>query len=892
MTIKYSDVASLPNGAQFYSADLHIHSFGASPDVRDTGMTVEAIIKQAAADGLSIIAITDHNSVRNSQAAIDYAREHYPGSLLVLAGIEVTTAHGHLLVYFSPDATDRLLSFYGRLNIVNPGTKESHTTMSMADVATEAQRLGGLCVAAHIDRKSGFEASAAGYPNWKKDIVSHPAIVGVEVDDVAHLAWYSGDDDSSHEGAERKRLLAARSAGAAGRSVLAHVQNSDAHDINGFEASHKKKTRTRMKMDALTFEGFRTAMSDPEARVRAVSALPPGYPRVLAVHVRGGFLDAESYRYSDNLTCFIGGRGTGKSTTLKCLAFAMGASDSLADYDNCPDSVVVWCRDAQGITYRYERMRGADEPTVKAWEAGKTLDASVDSFRVEYYGQGDLARVAADPLARPDLLQEFLDRHTNLHDLAAQESDLVAKLDQNGSSLRPLEVGEAGRKAKSDEVAECDKKLRIAEEGHLKDIAAQQSAIGAEKALAKSLSAVATSHASGLSLQDFVVDYDAITSTVGTLTGDARIAGHLASVKRVIDAANDAIRKAETAINHALAASAGAIRVDVAGIGQVHMEMEAQLAPKIADLQSAGLSASLADLNKVVARRGALVGELGKLDAKRPELTRLRTERAQLIRDLAGVRQQRDQGRRVHIRAVNNHLARAIEDYTIAVVYDPAGLRDQFVRFLLEHMQGTYLQEEQAWAVCAATTPQALSTLIESGDVQGVANLAGIGPTWAKRIIERLGRLATRHRLEVLDKPAAPTIRVITKTGKKQIPVSQLSDGQKHTILLTIAMLAESEVPLIIDQPEDDLDNAFVFSSVVRMLRDVKERRQVLLVTHNANIAVLGDAELIYPMRRTGDQGRSFDAGSIDRAETKEAVQSILEGGQRAFLRRKEIYGH
>ncbi len=58
--------------------------------------------------------------------------------------------------------------------------------------------------------------------------------------------------------------------------------------------------------------------------------------------------------------------------------------------------------------------------------------------------------------------------------------------------------------------------------------------------------------------------------------------------------------------------------------------------------------------------------------------------------------------------------------------------------------------------------------------------------------------------------------------------------------MLTIAMLAESNIPLVIDQPEDDLDNAFIFSAVVRVLRAIKEKRQVILVTHNANIAVLG----------------------------------------------------
>jgi DNA repair ATPase RecN len=105
-------------------------------------------------------------------------------------------------------------------------------------------------------------------------------------------------------------------------------------------------------------------------------------------------------------------------------------------------------------------------------------------------------------------------------------------------------------------------------------------------------------------------------------------------------------------------------------------------------------------------------------------------------------------------------------------------------------------------------------------------------------------------------------------------------------------MLAESNIPLVIDQPEDDLDNAFIFDAVVKTLRSIKERRQVILVTHNANIAVLGDAELLLPMKRSGDGGAAFDTGSIDKTETKQAALKILEGGDLAFRRRKEIYGH
>ncbi|OPY85729.1 MAG: hypothetical protein A4E65_00056 [Syntrophorhabdus sp. PtaU1.Bin153] len=90
----------------------------------------------------------------------------------------------------------------------------------------------------------------------------------------------------------------------------------------------------------------------------------------------------------------------------------------------------------------------------------------------------------------------------------------------------------------------------------------------------------------------------------------------------------------------------------------------------------------------------------------------------------------------------------------------------------------------------------------------------------------------------------------------------------------------------------DDLDNAFIFSSIITTLRAIKERRQVILVTHNANIAVLGDSELILPMFHENDCGKIKRRGSIDADATKRSVLDILEGGSDAFLRRKEIYSH
>ena len=100
---------------------------------------------------------------------------------------------------------------------------------------------------------------------------------------------------------------------------------------------------------------------------------------------------------------------------------------------------------------------------------------------------------------------------------------------------------------------------------------------------------------------------------------------------------------------------------------------------------------------------------------------------------------------------------------------------------------------------------------------------------------------------------------------------------------------SESKQPLIIDQPEDNLDSEFIIHTFVPVLRRAKERRQVIIVTHNANIAVLGDAEQIMVMKTNRDRSQIVARGSIDHPGTRDAACSILEGSREAFSSRKDI---
>ena len=98
--------------------------------------------------------------------------------------------------------------------------------------------------------------------------------------------------------------------------------------------------------------------------------------------------------------------------------------------------------------------------------------------------------------------------------------------------------------------------------------------------------------------------------------------------------------------------------------------------------------------------------------------------------------------------------------------------------------------------------------------------------------------------------------------------------GQQQSVLLALMLSADSVAPLIIDQPEDNLDGEFIYQSLVPVLRRAKERRQVIVVTHNANIAVLGDAEQIVALKSTSDKSGIVARGSIDEPATKAITNS------------------
>lgn len=116
-----------------------------------------------------------------------------------------------------------------------------------------------------------------------------------------------------------------------------------------------------------------------------------------------------------------------------------------------------------------------------------------------------------------------------------------------------------------------------------------------------------------------------------------------------------------------------------------------------------------------------------------------------------------------------------------------------------------------------------------------------------------------------------------------------LSEGQRNTALLNL-MLVQGNGPIVIDQPEDELDASYIFSDLVPLIRSVKSRRQLIIATHNANLPVNADAELIYAIEASEGRGRLLAEGGLDRGPVTLAVLNIMEGSEQAFKQRSEKY--
>jgi ABC-type lipoprotein export system ATPase subunit len=147
--------------------------------------------------------------------------------------------------------------------------------------------------------------------------------------------------------------------------------------------------------------------------------------------------------------------------------------------------------------------------------------------------------------------------------------------------------------------------------------------------------------------------------------------------------------------------------------------------------------------------------------------------------------------------------------------------------------------------------------------------------------------------LEVLfsDSKREDYLKVIARIKYDGKSPEELSIGQRGTLYLCLKLATESFFdPIIIDQPEDDLDNEFIMNKLVPIFTTIKKYRQVIIATHNANLVVNADAEQVIVAKNDSEK-LSYVSGSLENHEIRSKICDVLEGGKEAFRKREQKYG-
>ncbi len=672
----------------------------------------------------------------------------------------------------------------------------------------------------------------------------------------------------------------------------------NASDVNDPKDLKKDCASCFLKMSTVSVEGLRQAFLDPQSRIRLHSdPQPESQVEFLAITWEGGFLRDTSVHFNSNLNAIIGGRGTGKSTMIESIRYVLGL-DPLTDEARKAHEGILCCvlksgtkisllaRSCRPTECYYLIERSVPNPPTVKDDTGKVLNISPRDVLpgVEVFGQHEISELTKSPEKLTSLLERFMDRDLSISDrktqlqLELQRSrgrimDIHCELNALDERLTILPNFEETEKrfqdAGLDKILE-EKSLLIKEERLFSNLDEQLEPFRKLRTelieeLPVDAAFLSRKALKGLPNADVLTDMEDILRDLNThLEG---IGIQLAKALSVADTEIGNIRD----------------RWDVhrKKINETYEKILRKLQKSNIDgAEFIQIRRQIENLRPLTVKVNTFKRELAALERRRHELLSewedLKASEYRQIENAAKKVTKKLQNRvRVKVTMAGN---RGPFEQELRKV---SGLRATTID-LLRKIDQLSLSE---FAQCCR---EGKECLMEKYNLTASA---------AERIAHADPGLFMD--IENLELPATTQIELNTAAERKQAmwqTFDNLSTGQKATAVLLLLLL-ESEAPLVVDQPEDDLDNRFITEAIVPIMRVEKQQRQFVLSTHNANIPVLGDAELILGLTASGDgsegQAKIADEhmGSIDSRPVRELVEEILEGGEHAFEIRRSKYG-
>lgn len=624
---------------------------------------------------------------------------------------------------------------------------------------------------------------------------------------------------------------------------------------------------------------------------------PSAHHTVLSLRVTGGFLGGAQLDFADGLNCFIGGRGAGKTTALEFLRFGLGlmpdpkanpqrhrAIDALvkANLGNGRLSIALRTK----TDMRYTAGRAANESVQVLNEAGTAVPISLDRdqiFGADVFSQNEIEEIASSPAAQLELLDRFQEQQAI--SIARELAQLQRQLEQSTIDVRRLDEEIDDLRVKASEIPVIQEKLKgLAEVGgpdaaRINAAHAGKGARAREEKVPELVIAALQKVAREIGASDAAFQASVEAHVDGTVRE-----GVNHDVFQLLDADVQTFTRvlstAAASITDAVRFAEARIRKHETVLAERHATQEAEYRTIVAESEEqGGRAAERLALQTALANAQSAASEQQAKEKQRQELAKGRGE---LLNRASELRDQRF--------ALRKRVAESLTQQfpSIRVTVAQAAESQQYREVITEALKGAGVKPGLvAERLSQVFLPTELAQTVAISDHKTVMQRASFDEERAKKIVDALRASGMAYVIETVDLEDRPCIELLDGDKYKESP--NLSTGQRCTTILPI-LLIQSERPLLIDQPEDNLDNAFVYETIVKALRAVKGSRQVIFVTHNPNIPVLGEAERVFVFDSDGQHASLRQVGTVD--ECKDQIERILEGGREAFLLRKARYGH
>lgn len=618
---------------------------------------------------------------------------------------------------------------------------------------------------------------------------------------------------------------------------------------------------------------------------------------LLSLNVTGGFLAGVQLEFADGLNCLIGGRGAGKTTALEFVRFGLGlmpdpkvntarfrAIDGLVKANLGSGRLTIELRTKTDM--KYTAGRSAHDTVQVLNEVGTAVPISLDRdqiFGADVFSQNEIEEIASSPAAQLELIDRFQEGPTAAID---RERELLQRqLDQSSADLRRIDEEVDDARVRASELPVLQEKLKGLAEvtgpdadrinaAHAgKSIRAREQkvpelTIAALQKLVREIIASESSFQAGIKAQlDDQVRQGANREVFDQIQQDlGDFASQLASSVKSIESEARAIEQR--------------INKNASLLAERHAIQEAEYRTIIAASEEQGeRAADRLALQTALANAQTAANEQVAKEQQRQEMRKIRTELLKRVSELCDQRF-----------ALRKQIAERLSCQfpSIRVTVAQAAELQEYQELVTDALKGSGVRQgPTAERLCQVFLPTELAEVVANNDLNTFVQRSGFDQERSKKILNALRNGGTHYEIETVALNDRPCIEL--RDGDTFKESTHLSTGQRCTTILPI-LLTQSERPLLVDQPEDNLDNAFVYETIVQALQTIKGTRQVVFVTHNPNIPVLGEAERVFVFSSDGQHSTLKQVGTVD--ECRVQIENILEGGREAFLKRKDRYGH